>query len=105
VIAADVNNDGHWDLISASPMDNTLTVLTQTIIGPPILSMTFTSPTNILLSWSSFSTGFTVQTNVDLTTTNWASASYPISIANGTNESSAITSAPAAHLFFRLRAN
>jgi len=79
----------------------TLMVLTQTIVGPPTLNVTATSPNTFVLSWSSLSTGFTLQTNSDLTTTNWLPAGYTISTTNGTNESVTITPPPG-NLFFRL---
>jgi hypothetical protein len=59
------------------------------------------SPPNLVLSWSSFSTGFVIETNSQLNTTNWASGGYPISLSNGTNQSATIP-APAGKLFFRL---
>ena len=100
VVAADVNNDGRWDLISANSGDNTLTVLTQIIVGPPTLSIASTGSNTLVISWSSLSTGFTLQTNSDLTTTNWFPASFPVSITNSTNQSITIT--PPGNLFFRL---
>jgi hypothetical protein len=69
-------------------------------IIPPQLAIT-SYPANLVLSWSSFSTGFAIQTNSDLNTTNWAPAGYPISISNGTNQSATIP-APTGKLFFRL---
>ena len=104
VVAADVNGDGRLDLICANegdPFANTLTVLTQTIVGPPMLTITSTNSNTFVISWSSFSTGFALQTNSDLNTTNWVPASYTISNTNGTNESVTITPPPG-NLFFRL---
>ncbi len=104
VVAADVNGDGRLDLICANegePLANTLTVLTQTIVGPPTLTITSTNSNSLVISWSSFSTGFALQTNSDLTTTNWVPASYTISNTSGTNESVTITPPPG-NLFFRL---
>jgi hypothetical protein len=108
VIASDFNNDGHLDLVSANNGDETLTVLTQVIVGPPRLAVQFnnSSGTNFLkLSWSSYSTGFIIQTNADLTTTNWGVFSNPVSVVNGTNESTIIKSPPQGNLFFRLFEN
>jgi hypothetical protein len=69
-------------------------------INPPQLSITLYPP-SLVLSWSSFSTSFAIETNSNLNTTNWASAGYPISIGNGTNQSATIP-APTGKLFFRL---
>ena len=102
VVAVDVNGDGKLDLISANIGARTLTVLTQTIVGPPTLTIQSTSPNTVVLSWSSFSTSFAFQTNSDLTTTNWLPAGYTISITNGTNESTTITPPLSGNLFFRL---
>ena len=94
VVAADVNGDGHLDLISANATDNTLSVL----IGVPTL-ISKLSGNSVLVSWSSSWTNWTLQQNPDLTTTNW-SASGDIS-DDGTNKSLAIPS-PTGNLFFRL---
>lgn len=69
-------------------------------VNPPQLAVTW-HPPNLVLSWSSPSTGFAIQTNSNLNTANWASAGYPISTSNGTNQSATIL-APTGKLFFRL---
>jgi hypothetical protein len=102
VVAADVNHDGKVDLIVASQGLYLLTVFTQMPVGSPTLNIQ-DAGTNAILSWSSFSTGFALQTNTDLTTTNWGNSAYPISILNNTNESVTITSPPPGNLFFRLK--
>jgi hypothetical protein len=101
VVATDVNGDGIMDLVCTDYGSNSLTVLTQTIVGPPVLAIASVGPNQIALSWSSFSTGFALQTNSDITTTNWRPAGYTISTTNGTNESTTVT-LPAGKLFFRL---
>lgn len=101
VVSTDVNGDGKLDLISANNADSDLTLLTQVIAGPPTLAITLNG-NNPVVSWSSFSTSFTLQTNSDLTTTNWSPIEYPISVINGTNLSVTVTSPPLGNLFFRL---
>jgi len=103
LIAADVNSDGKLDLISANEASASVTVLTQVIVGPPILSIAPSGSNNLTLFWSSFSTGFALQTNSDLTTTNWAPAGYFVSISNGTNQSATVTPFQTGNLFFRLQ--
>jgi hypothetical protein len=100
VAAADVNNDGLPDLVSANYSGSTLTVLTR-IPASPRLSITPTNSDSFVLSWASFSTGFVLQTNSDLTTTNWVPAGYTIS-SDGTNQSTVISPGPG-NMFFRLK--
>jgi len=71
-------------------------------VVPPVLTINPTNSNRVIVSWSSFSTVFTVQTNSDLTTTNWVNSGSPISISNGTNESTVIPVSPMSPLFFRL---
>jgi hypothetical protein len=42
--------------------------------------------TNALLSWSAAWPGFELQQNTDITTTNWVSATNPVTTVNGNNE-------------------
>jgi len=103
IAVADVNGDGKLDLISADfgqGNGNTLTVLTQ-VTPPPELTIASVSPDAVAVSWPSSATNFVLQTNADLTTTNWGISSYAIS-TNGQAESVTITSAPPVNLFFRL---
>ena len=100
-VPADVNDDGKLDLISANFGDNTVTVLTQTGVGSPTLTIKRTNTNTCAVSWSSFWPGFALQTNSDLTTTNWKTSGYTIS-TSGTNQSTTVTSSPLATLFFRL---
>jgi hypothetical protein len=94
VVAADVNGDGKPDLVSANMVANTLTVF----INIPMLAIN-RSGDNALVSWPSFWTGWTLQQNLDLTTTNWAGCT---GIADdGTNRSLTIPS-PTGNRFFRL---
>lgn len=53
------------------------------------------------VSWPSTTAGFVLQTNVNLTTTNWGPANYLIA-TNGSTESVTVTPLPSKNLFFRL---
>ena len=69
------------------------------VAAVPNLAAGFTAPASVVVSWPN--TGrFTLQTNGDLTTTNWANYGGAITTGNGTN-SAAITPLPG-NLFFRL---
>jgi len=79
---------GFWSLIS----------VVQTL-GSPTLVLTH-SGNNVTISWPSASTGFVLQQNSNLSTTNWTTSGLTIS-DDGTNKSINITS-PTGNLFFRL---
>jgi hypothetical protein len=112
VTAADVNNDGRLDLLSADyglfETPNTLiTVLTNSTIFPPPTS---TPSLNInpfgngmLVSWPSDSAGWSLQQSLDLTTAKWLPSGYNgYGVADdGTNKSLVVTP-PNGNLFFRL---
>jgi sugar lactone lactonase YvrE len=71
-------------------------------IPSPILKIGHSSPNTMVISWSSASATFVLQTNSDLTTTNWNAAGFSPSTANGTNYSVAIP-ASGGYSFFRLQ--
>jgi hypothetical protein len=80
---------GFWSLIS----------VVQSAGAPPLtLSHTGNSVT---ISWPSASTGFVLQQNANLSTTNWTTSGYTIT-TNGASVSITITSATG-NLFFRLK--
>ncbi len=79
---------GFWSLISA----------VQTV-GSPFLTVTH-SGNNVIVSWPSPSTGFTLQQNSNLSTPTWGTSGFTIS-DDGTNKSITIPS-PTGNLFFRL---
>jgi hypothetical protein len=79
---------GFWSLIS----------VVQTI-GSPTLIVTH-SGNSVIISWTSSSSGFTLQQNLDLKTSNWTTSGFSIS-DDGTNKSITITGQNG-NLFFRL---
>jgi len=103
----DVNGDGLLDLVIANYTESLQTVLTQVIVVPPALNITPNRANQFNVSWSSFYNGFAIQTNGDLTTTNWLTCSNSISVTGvgGTNFFTTFTTLPPTNLFFRLMAN
>lgn len=79
---------GFWGMIAA--------VATP---GAPLLSIFATTTNTVVVSWPSPSTGFNLQVNTDLSTTNWASAGLPMD--NGTNKF-LIVNPPVGNRFYRL---
>ena len=79
---------GFWSLIS----------VVQTT-GAPTLTITH-SGNNVIVSWPLPSTGFVLQQNSNLATTNWTSSGFTV-LDNGTTKSITITS-PTGNVFFRL---
>ncbi|HZM05820.1 MAG TPA: hypothetical protein VFC44_22700 [Candidatus Saccharimonadales bacterium] len=66
---ADLNGDGLLDLIVANYGAGTLTVLTQTLL-PPTLAVTLTASNTLAISWTALASGYTLQTNANLTSAN-----------------------------------
>jgi len=79
---------GFWSLLSAVPTP-----------GAPLLTIARTTTNTVVVSWPSPSTGFTLQQNPDLSTTNWSSAGSVTD--NGTNKF-VIVNPPAGNRFYRL---
>jgi hypothetical protein len=79
---------GFWSLIA----------VVQTA-GAPLLTITH-SGNSVIISWPSPSTGFVLQQNSNLATTNWTTSG--VISDDGTNKSITITS-PTGNLFFRLQ--
>jgi hypothetical protein len=69
-------------------------------IAQPSLSIALSNINSAVISWPSPATGFVLQQNADLTTTNWTTNSDPIITNNGTN--SITITPPRGNSFFRL---
>lgn len=67
--------------------------------GAPILTIT-RSTSFVIVSWPSPSTGFTVQQNADLNTTNWTVA--PQTVADDGTNRFIIVNPPVGNVFYRL---
>jgi hypothetical protein len=81
---------GFWSIISVVQTANT-----------PLLTITHSGSSSVVVSWPAPSTGFVLQQNASLAATNsWTVSTYTITTANGTN--SITIAPPSGHLFFRL---
>jgi hypothetical protein len=77
----------------------TLTPAT-TALGSPLLAITLSNPTTAIISWPAPLTGFVLQQNTSLATTNWVNETNPVTLSSGQNQ---VTVAPTnSDLFFRL---
>jgi hypothetical protein len=81
---------GFWSIVSTVPM-----------MGAPALTITRTATNTVIISWPSPSTGFTLQQNTVLGTTNWVNA--PQAPADDGTTKSVIVNPPAGRLFYRLK--
>lgn len=81
---------GFWSLIAAVPTP-----------GAPTLTVTLTATNTALVCWPSPSTGFVLQQNADLRTTNWMNvAQAPV---DSGDFKCIVVSPPVASLFYRLK--
>ena len=80
--------DPDWVLVLETPVD------------PPALSISLTATNTVVVTWPSASLGYTLQQNSDLTTTNWVSATNPITAVS--NEYEVIISPLIGQQFYRL---
>lgn len=68
--------------------------------GAPLLNIQLVSPNAIMVSWPSPSTGFVLQQNGDLGTTNWVAVTNSVVLTNGLN--SVIVSPQMGNQYYRL---
>src|ERR1035437_9489238 len=76
-----------------------LTIQQEQIAAVPALTMGFTALNSLVVSWPSLGS-YTLQSNADLTTTNWVNYGGAVTTSNGTN--SVTIPPPVGNLFFRL---
>jgi len=95
VVAADVNGDGRLDLITANFFDNNLSLL----FNVPYLDMSAQANAETLV-WPYPSSGYALQQNTDLGTTNWVHATNTVNFIGGRNQVTLLR--PAGNDFFRL---
>jgi len=69
--------------------------------GSPLLRVYVTGSNSVVVSWPSPSTGFVLQQNPNVNSTNWVNVSLT-PVDNGTNKS-VLISPPKGNLFFRLK--
>jgi hypothetical protein len=69
--------------------------------GAPRLTLTLTSTNTVLISWPSPSTGFVLQQNSNLASTNWVNA--PQTPADNGTSVSIVVNPPTGNLFYRLQ--
>ena len=86
------SSDEYWAL------DNVL--VTTLDVPAPALAIRLTTTNSVVISWPSPATGYTLQENTDLSTTNWTAA-LPNVTDDGTNKSVIVNPAAGNH-FYRL---
>jgi sugar lactone lactonase YvrE len=69
------------------------------VLAVPNLTIGLTAPNSVVVSWPNLGS-YTLQSNADLTTTNWVNYGGAVTPSNGTN--SVTISPPVGNLFFRL---
>jgi hypothetical protein len=96
-------SSGHKLDISAGDITEMDAIGWDLAVPSPGLLLKRTGSNSLILTWTSLSTRFTIQTNSTLTTTNWVAANYAITTTNGTNYSATIPGPLTGRLFFRLK--
>jgi hypothetical protein len=89
-------NDNGWKVQSGYYLEFSVTVTTN---QPPLLSVA-ASGNNLVFLWPTNATGFTLQQNPDLTTTNWSAVTNAPTITN--NQNQVILTPTNSSCFFRL---
>jgi hypothetical protein len=73
------------------------------IVGAPFLTIQPTNLNAVALSWIAPSNAYSLQQNLNLTTTSWASVPNPVSVTNSQNQ--VIVSPDVGTVFYRLKSN
>src|ERR1035437_1703518 len=92
--------DGTGNLYVGDTANNTIRKGQITaVLTVPNLTIGLTAPNSVVVSWPSLGS-YTLQSNADLTTTNWVNYGGTVTTSNGTN--SVTIPPPVGNLFFRL---
>jgi len=92
--------DGTGNLYVGDTANNTIRKGQITaVLAVPALTIGLTAPNSVVVSWPSLGS-YTLQSNADLTTTNWVNYGGAVTTSNGTN--SVTIPPPVGNLFFRL---
>jgi hypothetical protein len=81
---------GFWGIVSAVQVP-----------GSPLLRIVLTATNAVVVAWPASSTGFRLQFNPDLTTTNWTDVGQTPTVVGGENQ--VIVTPPVGNRFYRLR--
>ena len=68
--------------------------------GAPTLRIFLTTTNTAIIAWPAPSTGYALQSNTNLSTTNWANVTNTVNVVG--NENQVIVSPPAGNRYFRL---
>jgi hypothetical protein len=83
-------NGGFWAIIAAVQTSNA-----------PLLRIVLTRTNAVVVAWPAPSTGFSLQQNAVLSTTNWTSVPNPVNVVGSENQ--VIVSPPTGNRFYRLK--
>lgn len=84
-IAAGTNNPVTFDALADHVFVANFTAVVVPVL-PPRLVMLLTDTNTVIITWPAASTGFVLQENPDLSTTNWLDASNPVSVVGRNNQ-------------------
>ncbi|MGH7993799.1 MAG: hypothetical protein ACREDQ_09805 [Limisphaerales bacterium] len=90
----------HWYAVASGSDGSGLIISGSDSPSPPVLNIS-TLETQIILSWPASFTGYALQENSDLTTTNWVGVTVAPSVLNGFNRVILPRGTP--HKFYRLK--
>lgn len=92
----------NWYAVASGSDGSGVVISGSDSLSPPVLNISI-SDGQIIISWPSSITGYTLQENPDLTTTNWTDVTVAPSKLNGFNR--VVLPADTPHAFYRLQKN